>query len=297
MSNESNVVLEARHISKSFGLTVALEDVTLRFEDEKIYGLFGRNGAGKTTLLNILADRTSADSGLIRCSGEISGKHAGTIAENCCYVPERHYLPGRFKVSHLLRLASASFPDFDMDEARRLIGLFKLDTEQKYEQLSRGHQSILRIVLGLSSCAPITIFDEPVLGLDAVARDRFYSELIESFSRNPRLFIISTHFIAESADLFNEAIIIRNGKVIKQASVDQLLSNAFYVSGKSALVDTFVKGSRVLDSQVAGNVKTALVEGHLDGQSPVTGLRFSPVTMQKLFIHMTGDGQDQEQTS
>ena len=67
--------------------------------------------------------------------------------------------------------------------------IFKLNTEQKYEQLSRGYQSIFRIVLGLSAKATITIFDEPVLGLDAVARDQFYSELIERvFKKSPALY-------------------------------------------------------------------------------------------------------------
>jgi len=169
-----------------------------------------------------------------------------------------------------------------------------LNIEQKYEQLSRGHQSIFRIVLGLAAKAPITIFDEPVLGLDAAARDRFYSELIEEFSRNPRLFIISTHFIEESADLFNEVVIIKNGKVIRQAPVEELLAKAFYVSGKSSKVDEFIKNRTILGIQAVNDLKTAVVDGDLNAEKRIPGLSFSSLTIQKLFIHLTKDQNEQE---
>ncbi len=292
---QAKPILETKKISKSFGPIHALKDVSLRFADKGIYGLFGRNGAGKTTLLNIVSSRIFADLGSVTCFGEDIAKHPEIIAENLCYMPEKHYFPGRFRVKALLDYGKMFFPNYSEPYADKLCRDFKLNTGQKYEQLSRGHQSIFRIVLGMAANAAITIFDEAVLGLDAVARDRFYSELIEEFSRNPRLFIISTHLIEESADLFNEAIIIRNGKVIRQAPVEELLSNAFYVSGKSAGVDAFIQDRTVMSSQVVNDLKTAVVEGDLSAEKPSPGLRFSPLTIQKLFIHLTDDQSEQEQ--
>jgi ABC-2 type transport system ATP-binding protein len=291
---QAEPILETKKISKSYGSIVALKDINLRFADKKIYGLFGRNGAGKTTFLNIISSRIFADRGYVTCLGEDISVHPGIIAGHCCYMPEKHYFPGRFTVKKLLFSAKMSFPNYSEAYAKRLCVYFNLNTEQKYEQLSRGHQSIFRIVLGMAAKAAITIFDEPVLGLDAVARDRFYSELIEEFSRNPRLFIISTHFIEESADLFNEAIIIKNGKVIRQAPVEELVSNAFYVSGKSIRVDEFVKNRTVMGCQTVNNLKTAVVEGDLNDEKPSSGLHFSPLTIQKLFIHLTDDKREQE---
>jgi ABC-2 type transport system ATP-binding protein len=180
--------------------------------------------------------------------------------------------------------------------AERLCRIFKLSLTQKYDQLSRGYQSILRIVIGLASRAPITIFDEPVLGLDAVARDRFYLELIEEFSRNPRMFIIATHLIDESSDLFNEAIILKNGKVIQQAAVDELLANVFHVAGKSAQVEAFVQSRTVLSVQGVNELKTAVVEGSLNTIEQYPGLKFSSLTMQNLFIHLTNDDGDEAYT-
>ncbi|KPK89809.1 hypothetical protein AMJ80_09245 [bacterium SM23_31] len=290
-----DTALETKKICKSYGSIVALEDVNLRFAENGIYGLFGRNGAGKTTLLDIISSRIFADRGTVACFGEDISKHPQIIAENCCYMPEKHYFPARFKVKKLLSYGKMAFSNYDKRYAEQLCLDFTLNADQTYGQLSRGHQSIFRIVLGLAARAAITIFDEPVLGLDAVARDRFYSELIEEYSRNPRLFIISTHFIEESADLFNEAIIIKNGKVIRQAPVEALLSNVFYVSGKSAKVDVFIQNRTVMSCQTVNDLKTAVVKGDLNAETRSPGLRFSPLTIQKLFIHLTNDQSEQEQ--
>jgi len=291
---KTDYVLKTENVYKSYGSINALKDINLRFADKKIYGLFGRNGAGKTTFLNIISSRIFADRGNVTCLGKDISKNPGIIAGHCCYMPEKHYFPAQFKVKKLLSLGKMFFPDFDDPYAARLCRIFKLNTEQKYGDLSRGYQSIFRIVLGLAANSAITIFDEPVLGLDAVARDRFYSELIEIFSRNPRLFIISTHLIEESADLFNEAIIIKDGEVIRQAAVEDLLSHAFYVSGKSARVDEFVQNRAVISCQTVNNLKTAVVEGDLNDEQPSSGLHFSPLTIQKLFIHLTDDKREQE---
>jgi ABC-2 type transport system ATP-binding protein len=203
-------------------------------------------------------------------------------------MPEKQFFPKRFKVKTFLDHAKASFPHYDEKYAARLCQVFNLNVNQKYGQLSRGYQSIFRIVIGLAANAPITILDEPVLGLDAVARDTFYGELIESFSENPRLFIVSTHFIDESTDLFNEAIILKHGKVIRQGPVDEMLANVFYVSGKSAQVNAFVANQALIGQQAVNGLKTAVIDGPLP-QQPVPGLNFSSLTMQKLFVYLTND--------
>jgi ABC-2 type transport system ATP-binding protein len=291
----TDYILEAEHITKSYGSLFALKDTSLRFSDNNIYGLFGRNGAGKTSLLNILSTRLFADNGTVRFLGEDCASNPKGIAENCCYMPEKHYFPPRLSIKNLLLLGKSAYAKFSERYADELCRKFKLNTEQKYGQLSRGYQSIFRIVLGLASKTAITIFDEPVLGLDAAARDLFYSELIEEFSLNPRLFIISTNFIEEAADLFNEAIIIHDGKVIGQGTIDDLLAKVFYVSGKADLVDQGIQGCNVLSSQTMLDMKTAVVEGDISTVKRFPSLSYSPLTIQKLFIHLTNDQSKEEQ--
>ena len=293
--NNTHTILEIKDICKHYGQVQVLDNINLSFNNNNIYGLLGRNGAGKTSLLNIISGRIFPDNGTVKFHGKDCFKYPGFISEKCCYMPEKHYFPPRLKIKKILLLAQSAFAGFDLKQALRLCELFSLNIEAQYGQLSRGFQSIFRIVLGLAAKTEITIFDEPVLGLDAAARDIFYSVLIEEFSGNPRLFIISTHFIEESADIFNEAIIIDKGKIIRQAAAEDLLARVFYVSGKSSGVNKFLLGKNVISSRTAGDIKTAVVEGRIASEKAVPGLAFSPLTIRKLFIHLTNDIESAEE--
>ena len=211
---QNGYVLETKNLSRAYGSVIALEDVNLNFAEQGLYGLFGRNGAGKTTLLDIITSRRYPDRGNVICYGEDTTKTPRPLTKNCCYMQEKNYFPARLKAKEILDYGKMAFSGFDKSYAQRLCHGFRLNQNQKFGQLSKGYQSILKIILGLAARSPITIFDEPVLGLDAAARDMFYRELIEEYANSPRLFIISTHLIEESSGLFNEAIIIKNFIVI-----------------------------------------------------------------------------------
>ncbi|MFC1883660.1 ATP-binding cassette domain-containing protein [Thermodesulfobacteriota bacterium] len=291
---QTDYVLEAQDLSKAYGSVIALENVNMSFAEQGIYGLFGRNGAGKTTLLDIITSRRYADRGSVICFGEDTTRTPKALTKHCCYMPEKDYFPGRLTSKKLLSFGKIAFPGFDESYAQRLCHRFKLNQNQKFGQLSKGYQSILKIILGLAARSPITIFDEPVLGLDAAGRDMFYLELIEEYSNSPRLFIISTHLIEESSDLFNEAIIIKNGEVVVQAPIEDLISKAFYVSGRTDRVNAFLQNRKVLRWEIVNEFKTAVVEGELDSIDQQTGLSFSPITIQKLFIDLTRGSEDEE---
>lgn len=290
----TNSLIEVKNLKKSYGHTAALDGINLSFKEKSIYGLFGRNGAGKTTLLNIMSSRIFSDSGSVTIAGRDLEKNPDLISSYCCYMPEKHYFPPKMKLGKIMEFAASGFSNYDTEYEYQLCKKFKVDTNKKYEELSRGHQSILRIVLGLASKARITIFDEPVLGLDAVARDNFYSELINEHAETDRMFIISTHYIEESAKLFNESIIIKDGKVICNAPVEELISNVFYVTGNPAKVEDFLKDRKVLASNEINRIKNAVVEGDVETERPRMGMKFSSLTIQKLFIYLTNSDEEAE---
>jgi len=279
-------VLEVNDISKKYGTVTALSNVSLSFAENRIYGLLGRNGAGKTTLLDILTARIFADNGHIKCFGEKVIEN-GKMLANICYMPEKGLSATDLKVKTILKAGQSFYPKFSSTYADVLCSRFDLNVDQKYQALSKGYESILRIILGLASRAPITIFDEPLLGLDLAARDMFYGELIEDYSQNPRTFIVSTHLIEESIDVFDEVIIINKGDILRQATVEELLSKTFYVSGKADDVDVFVQNLPVLGSETIGHLKFAAVDAVLTDDMRRSGLDFTPVSIRKLFIYMT----------
>lgn len=292
-------IYEAKEITKRYGSVTALDHFSAGFEQNKIYGLLGRNGAGKTTLLNIMTSRIFADSGSSTLYGQNIVEN-GPMLQNICYMPEKNLFLKHMKVRDILTVAASFYKDYDHVLEESLCEKFGINKKAKYSNLSRGYESILRLIIGLSSRAPVTIFDEPVLGLDAAVRDLFYRELIEDFTEHPRTIIISTHLIEESADIFDEAIIIKNGRLIEQSSVEQLKEKAHYVSGRADLVDGALSGLNVIHSESVGNVKISAVYEKFDDDKRQelvsSGLDLSPVPVQKLFIYLTNNTQGGEQS-
>src|SRR5689334_14306243 len=161
-------IIELDHVSKRFGDVTALDDVTVRLEENAIHGLLGRNGAGKTTLMQILTAQAFATSGTVRAFGQDPWENADVL-DRTCFIREGQRYPDAFTVRHVLAAGRISFAGWDDDLATELVELFRLRPKQRVKKLSRGQLSAVGVVLGLASRAPLTIFDEPYLGLDAVA--------------------------------------------------------------------------------------------------------------------------------
>lgn len=291
----NDIVIKTTGLAKRYRQSKALDDFSISLESNKIYGLLGRNGAGKTTFLNLLTSRIFANSGNI----EIFGKNAvenEEILSKICYMPEKNMFMPKMKVKDILATTSAFYDSFDKTYAEKLCKKFGLAKNKRYNELSRGYESIVRIVIGLASRSPITIFDEPVLGLDAAVREMFYKELLEDFIENPRTIIISTHLIEESADIFNDIIIIKNGKLVSQTSTDELKESMFYCSGRADIVDKALSGYNVIHTESVGGVKVCAVHQKLNSIELKTlrdaNLDISPIPVQKLFIYFTDNNKE-----
>ncbi len=287
-----NTVLETSNLSKNYGSVQALNQVNLQLEAGKIYGLLGRNGAGKTTLLNLLTSRIYSPVGSFSLFGEPGVDNAAALAR-ICYMPEKNLFPVNMRVNEILRVAEQFYPNYDRACADALCRQFHLDPRKKYKALSRGYESILRIVIGLASRAEITIFDEPVLGLDAAVRDQFYQTLIRDYSDSPRTFILSTHLIDESADIFEDVIILKDGQVIACEPSEQLRLSALHLSGRAEAAEAFIREQqvKVLNREAIGQLASYAIHGPLTREQRDlaigAGLDLAPVSLQKLFIYMT----------
>lgn len=288
----SDIVLETKSLTKSYGAVMAIKEFTVKLDSNKIYGLLGRNGAGKTTFLNLITSRIFADSGEIKLFGQDAVENQEVLPK-ICYMPEKNLFITSMRVSEIIKSASEFYENFDREYADQLCIKFNLDKRKKYKALSRGYESILRVVIGLASRAPVTIFDEPVLGLDAAVRDLFYRELIEDYVKFPRTFIISTHLIEESADVFEDAIIIKEGVLVEQLTVEELKERARYISGKAAIVDEAAAGLKVLHSEMVGNIKVCAIYDKFTEEKlkKLSGseIDVSPIPVQKLFIYLTNN--------
>ena len=191
-------VLKAENIVKVYGKKEVLHSVSLEIQPGVIYGLIGRNGAGKTTLLSILTAQNTHDSGTVTYGGEPVWENERALADICFsreLSPMLMFGENTYKVKDYLRAASIYYPRWDKEYAKRLTERFGLDMKKRISKLSKGMMSMVTIIIAMASRAPITILDEPVAGLDVVAREDFYKILMEDYTETGRTFIIYTHII------------------------------------------------------------------------------------------------------
>ena len=279
--------IEVKNVSKSYGPVKALEDVSLTFEGNKIYGLLGRNGAGKTTLLNIITNRIIEDSGEVLIDGE--GHKGNDSALGKLYMMgESNLYPESMKIKDVFKWTETFYPQFDQEYAEKTAEMFGLSLKKKTNALSTGYNSIFKLILALSVNAPYVFFDEPVLGLDANHRELFYKLLLEKYAERPFTAVISTHLIEEVSGIIEDVIIIKSGRVIRNESCEELLSKGYTVSGTAAKVDSFIKDKQVIGTDALGGLKTAYILGKAEESLP-EGLEMTRLDLQKLFIQLTNE--------
>jgi len=282
--------IQINNISKTFGTVIALNNVNLTFEREKIYGLLGRNGAGKTTLINIITNKIFADKGEVLIDGDKAVENDRAQAKLYC-MTEKNVHPFDMKVKDGFKWAREFNPMFNAAYALELARKFELDLNNKIKSLSSGYGSIFRLILTLASNLPVIIFDEPVLGLDAAHRELFYRELIANYSDHPRTVIIATHLIDEVSEILEQVVILDDGKILLDDTVESVLQLGYSISGDGSAVEQFVQGKNVIREEAIGKFKIATVfqERTVEDKARIQelGLEISPARLQEIFISLT----------
>ncbi|WP_311200269.1 hypothetical protein [Oceanobacillus sojae] len=149
----------------------------------------------------------------------------------------------------------------------------------------------MQVAIGLASRTPLTIFDEAYLGMDAPARELFYKEILLEQERHPRTILFSTHLVSEMEYLFDEVLIIDNGKVLLQETSEQLLEKGFSITGAKEDVEAFTKTLEVIYEEMLGGTKSVMVYGTLPKQEQREAveldLEIGSLSINNLFIHLT----------
>ncbi|MEK4120178.1 ABC transporter ATP-binding protein [Paenibacillus sp. FSL W8-0919] len=289
-----NLDIEFDRVSIRYGDVEAVKDMSFRLDGGKIYGLLGRNGAGKTSLLSALASFREPSSGTVKVGGEQPFENAKIMRE-VSFLYDIDYKDESDKVKTAIETVAGYRPRFDREYALRLARNFNLPLDKPLKELSKGMQSAFNVTIGLASRSPVTILDEVYLGMDAPTREIFYRELLEDQERHPRTFILSTHLVSEMDYLFEEVIIIHKGRFVLQDDYESLTSRGVSITGPAQKVDEFTPGLKVLNVQQLGSTKSAIVYGELREESKHAarraGLELGPISLQDLFIHITGEEQ------
>ena len=290
--------LTCQHITKTYGGREVLRDISLTLEPGRIYGLIGRNGAGKTTLLSILTAQNPATGGTVSLDGQPVWENRKSL-EKLCFSRELTANAesglAAMKVKEYLRIASIYYPGWDKEMEKRLVELFQLNTKKKLAKLSKGMLSMVTIIVAMCSKAPYTFLDEPVAGLDVVAREQFYKLLLEEYAASGRTFVISTHIIEEAADILEEVIILHQGKVLLEGDTQTFVDSARHVSGKAEEVDAATAGLEVHHAETVGRSKGVTVflkPGQSVDESRDVSVQ--PVNLQRAFVALCGEEESRQ---
>jgi ABC-2 type transport system ATP-binding protein len=283
-------VVAAAGLTKRYGDVTALDDVTFTLEENAIYGLLGRNGAGKTTLMQLITGQNTVTSGDLTLFGERPYENEQAL-RRVVFIKESQRYPAAYKVHHVLRLASRLFPNWDKDFAESLVDDFDLPRKRDVRKLSRGMTSALGVTIGLAARAPLTFFDEPYLGLDAVARQLFYDRLLADYAEHPRTVVLSTHLIDEVADLIERVLLLDRGKLLLDAASEELRGEVMDATGPAEVVDEFATGREVLHREQLGGTARATLRGLFDNaermRAKKLGIDLEPVSLQQAVVRLT----------
>lgn len=285
-----NPVIEVRNLTKRYKDTLALDDVSFDIQGDTIYGLLGRNGAGKTTAMSILTAQNLPTSGQVCVFGEDPYEKARVLSR-LCFVRESQKYPDDATPRHAFSSARLFFPRWDQKFAEELVEEFQLPLKRTIKKLSRGQLSTVGVIIGLASRAEITFFDEPYLGLDAVARQIFYDRLLADYAQQPRTILLSSHLIDEVSNLIERVLVIDAGRIIMDASTDDARAQATNVVGDEATIKQALFGREVIHRESLGRVASVTFLGSVDEAErtvlSVSGLDLAPVSLQQLIVRLT----------
>jgi ABC-2 type transport system ATP-binding protein len=279
--------IDISSVTRRFGRTTALDEVSFSVPEGSICGLLGRNGAGKTTVMSIVSGQDRPSSGRAEVFGASPFENAPTLAR-ISYVRDNQRYPDDYYLHHVLRIAPVFAPNWSSEIADELVESLQIPAKTPIKKFSRGQLSAVAIVLGLGSRAPLTLFDEPYLGLDVSARALFYRILLRDLAEVPRTILLSTHLIEESESLFDRVVILDRGRVVVNEDRDDARELALSLSGVADAVDRVTAGRDVLQTTRVGGLKSVVVRGPGDaeilGAADLHGVHVAAASLQDLVV-------------
>jgi len=288
--DRGNSAIKAESLPKSFGKKQALTNLTFSLKTSGITGLVGRNGAGKTTLLKLAAGLISKSSGTLEVWNENPMDNLDVLTRLVYSHPQLSY-------NQLLRLDDilgdyhTMFPGFDSAFARKLLDYFDLGSRRRYSQLSQGMKATFNFVAGLATRAPLTMFDEPTLGMDVTTRKAVYEILLREYSEHPRAIIISSHLMSELEGVLTDVLLIDAGNLILHDSIENLRQSAYLLEGEEAALDAYCRGRNVIYRKQGETGSRAVIHEPYTEESVQharsQGLKLLAVRPEDLCIYLT----------
>ncbi|MFM8998611.1 MAG: ATP-binding cassette domain-containing protein [Actinomycetota bacterium] len=289
-------VIEAEGLTKFYGATRGIEDLSFSVGAGEVFGFLGPNGAGKTTTIRLLLDLLRPTRGRVRIFGLDPHDDLVAVHRRVGYLPGELALYERMTGAAYLRMIDALRDERD-GRAARLAAQLDLDLTRRIADLSHGNKQKLGLVQAFAYEPDLLVLDEPTQGLDPLVQQEFYALVAEAKARGASI-LLSSHIMPEVERTCDRVAIIREGSLAAIEDVGSLKARAVravefhFASPVEASVFEGLPGVR--DVRVRGDVVTLTVEGTMDAvvkaaaRCTVVGVHTREPSLEDVFLAFYG---------
>jgi ABC-2 type transport system ATP-binding protein len=219
--NAVNPVVKASGLTKRYGKSVAVDNISFEIPAGRIIGLIGPNGSGKTTTLKAMLGLVPFE-GDLRVLGLDPRTQRDELMANVSFIADVAVLPRWLRVSEAVDFVAGVHPKFDRAKAERYLKNTKLTPKMKVKEMSKGMIVQLHLALVMAIDAKLLVLDEPTLGLDILYRKQFYQNLLEDYFDEQKTIIVTTHQVEEIEHILSDLMFIRDGRITLSATMDEI---------------------------------------------------------------------------
>ena len=215
------MILESREITKKYGSKIAVNQVSLGLETGLVYAMLGPNGSGKTTWMKMAAGLVKPTSGEILYQGNPVGVES---RKEIAYMSTEPYFYNWMSVADVGKYYEDFFQDFSMEKYNEMISRMELTGDMKAKKLSSGMMAKLKIAVTMAREAKIYLLDEPLNGIDILAREQIMKSILEAIASDVTL-VISSHLVDELERVADAAVFMKDGQLAEQCMIEEIRIN------------------------------------------------------------------------
>lgn len=222
--------IEIVGLTKQFGRCLAVKNLSLKIPRGCAFGLLGPNGAGKSTTIRMLMGTLSPTRGHARVLGIDIRDNPTLVKQKVGYVPETHQIYRWMRVSEVIGFCRSCYEKWNNVICQEMLDRFALDPNKKVKHLSKGMLGKLALLLAVSHEPDLLLLDEPLSGLDPIAREEFLEGVLTVICQRGQTMVISSHMLDDVRRLADSVAILYEGSLLVQGNVDQLLATTKRIS-------------------------------------------------------------------
>lgn len=223
-TNINELAIDLHGLTKRFGDTLAVDNLTLSIKRGDTFGLIGPNGAGKSTTIKMVMGLVRPTTGTAHVLGHDVADEPNEIRQRVGYVPEMHLMDRWMRVSEVIGFCRSAYAKWNDETCRELLDRFELASEKKVKSLSKGMLVKLSLLLAVSHEPEMLILDEPMAGLDPMVREEFLDGVLRTVCDQGQTVLLSTHSLDDIQRVADSIGFLYNGRMLVQRNIDELLA-------------------------------------------------------------------------